>query len=125
MTKAISFFSILMGVSLTGTWIVLLSTGKVPELVTRPYEAWFLLVAEFLTGLALITSGYGLHSRRSWGLHLELAALGMLLYCSVNYSGVLGQQGNYPALAFMLTVALLSLAATGFCVIYLKNEKLV
>lgn len=123
MIKAISFFSILMGLSLTGTWIVLLSTGNFPELATRPYEAWFLLVAEFLTGLTLITSGYGLLSRRSWGLRLELAAMGMLLYCSVNFSGILGQQGNYPAFAFMLSVALLSLAATGFSVIRVKHEE--
>jgi len=106
-----------------GTWIVLLSAGKVPELTTRPYEAWFLLVAEFLTGLTLITSGHGLLSRRSWGLRLELAALGMLLYCSVNYSGVLGQQGNYPAFAFMLSVTLLSLVATGISVTRMKHEE--
>jgi hypothetical protein len=113
LTKAISYFSMLMGVSQMATWIVLFSLGKVPEIVTRPFETWMLLAAEFLTGCALVVSGYAFLTRRSWGFHLELAALGMLLYCTVFSTGVFGQQGNIPAAAFFAAVALLSALAIG------------
>jgi hypothetical protein len=113
LTKAISTFSILMGLAQMATWVVLFSLGNVPEIITRPFETWMLLVAEFLTGFALVFGGYAFLTRRSWGLHMELAALGMLLYCTVFSTGVFGQQGNTPAAAFFATVALLSAVAIG------------
>ena len=108
MTKAIAIFSILMGFAQMATWAVLFSLGKVPEIVTQPFGTWLLLVAEFITGLTLVFGGYALLIRRTWGLHLELAALGMLLYCTVYSTGVFGQLGNIPAAAFFAVVALLA-----------------
>jgi hypothetical protein len=113
LTRAISTFSILMGLSQMATWVVLFSLGNVPEIITRPFETWMLLVAEFLTGSVLVFGGYAFLTRRSWGLHLELAALGMLFYCTVFSTGVFGQQGNIPAAAFFAAVALLSALAIG------------
>jgi len=113
MSKAIAFFSILMGLAQMTTWIVLFSLGQVPEIATQPFGTWMLLVAEFLTGLALIFGGYALLVRRHWGLRLELAALGMLLYCTVYSTGVFGQQGNLPGAAFFAVVALLSAVSIG------------
>ncbi len=107
-TKAIALFSILMGLAQMATWVVLFSLGKVPEIVTQPFGTWMLLIAEFLTGLALVFGGYTLLAGRRWGLHLELAALGMLLYCTIFSTGVFGQQGNIPAAGFFASVALLS-----------------
>ena len=111
--KAIAFFSILMGLAQMATWAVLFSLGKVPEIVTQPFGTWLLLVAEFITGLTLVFGGYALLIRRTWGLHLELAALGMLLYCTVYSTGVFGQQGNLPGAAFFAVVALLSAVSIG------------
>jgi len=112
-TKAIAFFTILMGLAQMATWVVLFSLGMVPEIVTQPFGTWLLLIAEFLTGLALVIGGYALLVRKPWGLHLELAALGMLLYCTVYSTGVFGQQGNTPAAAFFAVVALLSSLCIG------------
>ena len=47
---------------------------------------------------------------------VELVALGMLLYVSTYYTGILGQQGNTPAAVFTAVVALLTLAALGYAV---------
>jgi hypothetical protein len=113
MTKAIAFFSILMGLAQVATWVVLFSLGKVPEIVTQPFGTWMLLAAEFLTGVSLVFGGHALLTRQSWGLRLELAALGMLLYCTVYSTGVFGQQGNIPAAAFFAVVALLSALSVG------------
>jgi len=102
-----------MGLAQMTTWFVLFSLGKVPEIVTQPFETWMVLGAELLTGLALVLGGYAYLTGRSWGFRLELAALGMLLYCTVYSSGVFGQQGNTPAAAFFAVVALLSALSIG------------
>jgi hypothetical protein len=112
-SKTIPVFCIIMGLAQMTTWIVLFSLGEVPEIVTQPFGTWMLLVAEFLTGLALVVGGYAFLTRRSWGFHLELAALGMLLYCTVFSTGVFGQQGNSPAAAFFASIALLSALSIG------------
>jgi hypothetical protein len=78
-----------------------------PELYTSPFSITLLLVAEALTGLSLIVGGYGLLTRRDWGLKLQLVALGMLLYCTIFSCGELGQ-GNLLLAIFFGTVAALA-----------------
>jgi peptidoglycan/LPS O-acetylase OafA/YrhL len=107
MTKAAAIFSILMGACLLATWVVLFALGQVPELSTGPFKTTLLLVAEALTGLSLIVGGYGLLTRRAWGLKLQLVALGMLLYCAIFSCGELGQ-GNPPLAIFFGAVATLA-----------------
>lgn len=116
MRKIEGIFSILMGAALLGTWIVLFLQGNVPELMTSPLETGLLLLAEFLTGLSLIVGGIGLLARTRWGVPLDLVALGMLLYVSTYYTGILGQQGNTPAAVFMAVVAILTLVVLGYAV---------
>jgi hypothetical protein len=116
MKKTVAIFSILMGVALIGTWIVLFALGNVPELATSPLETGLLLVAEFLTGASLIVGGSGLLVHARWGMPLNLVALGMLLYVSTYYTGILGQEGNAPAAVFMAVVAVLSVASLGYAV---------
>jgi len=42
--------------------------------------------------------------------------MGMLLYVSTYYTGILGQQGNTPAAAFMASVAIFTLIVLGSAV---------
>jgi hypothetical protein len=116
MKKAVAIFSILMGTALIGTWLVLFLLGEVPELATSPLETGLLLVAEFLTGASLIVGGSGLVARKRWGMPLDLVALGMLLYVSTYYTGILAQEGNTPAALFMAVVAFLTVASLGYAV---------
>lgn len=116
MKKIVAIFSILMGVALIGTWVVLFVLGNVPELATSLLETGLLLVAEFLTGASLIVGGSGLLVHARWGMPLSLVALGMLLYVSIYYTGILGQQGNTHAAVFMAVVAVLTLASLGYAV---------
>src|SRR5512133_2207528 len=101
MKKTVAIFSILMGAALIGTWLVLFLLGNVPELATSPMETGLLMVADFLNGASLNVWGSGLLVRARWGMPLELVALGMLLYVSTYYTGILGQEGNVPAAVFM------------------------
>jgi hypothetical protein len=105
-----------MGAALIGTWLVLFLLGNVPELATSPLETGLLLVAEFFTGASLIVAGSGLLARARWGMPLDLVALGMLLYVSTYYTGILAQEGNTPAALFMAVVAFLTVASLGYAV---------
>ena len=104
MLTGVAVFSILMGLALTGTWVVMFLLGQVPELATTPWQTSLLLVAEFLTGFTLVVSGAGTLAHKKWSTTLSLVALGMLIYCTINYSGVLAQQNN-PVAIFMAIVA--------------------
>ena len=113
MKNAASIFSLFCGIAMLIVWAILLGTGNVTELQTSPFQVMLLLVAEFLTAVSLIFGGIGLLTRKRWGLRTELAALGMLLYCTVFSIGVFGQAGNIPAAGFFgvtgfLTAVLLS-----------------
>lgn len=123
MRKAVSIFSLFCGISMLAVWGILLATGQVVELRTSPLEAAFLLGAEFLTAVALILGGSGLLARKTWGLRMDLAALGMLLYCAVYSTGVFGQAGNTPAAGFFIVIAALAaLFSANFVLETLKGD---
>ncbi len=108
-TKSRAIFSILMGVALLSTWIVMFAIGEVPEISTRPLSTSFLLLAEFLTAAGLIGGGYGVLSHQKWGNLTNLMAMGMLLYCVVNYIGILAEQNNWPAVIWFVFVVTLTI----------------
>lgn len=102
-----AIYGIVMGVGLLGTWVVLFWNGAPPEFRATPLESWFLLLAEVLTGTALVLGGYGVLTSRGWGWPLHLASLGMMLYTCVYSIGVFGQTRNIPAVSwFVLTSAM-------------------
>ena len=107
MRETASYFSILCGFAMLATWGFLLSTGRVPELQTDTFKTLFLLTAEFLTAISLILGGFGLATGKSWGLRADLAALGMLLYCTIFSTGALGA-GSPQAAIFFGSVAVLA-----------------
>ncbi len=113
LSRTAALFSILMGGLMLATWGVLLFTGQVPELFSEPLKTSLLLTAEFLTAFSLIAGGYGLLSKRRWGLTATLVAMGMLLYCVIFSVGVFGQQGILPAAAWFVLVALATLFFVG------------
>ena len=121
MIKTTSIFSLFCGIAMLVVWGILLTTGQFIELRTSPFEAVFLLVAEFLTAVSLILGGFGLLTGKSWGLRTDLTALGMLLYCTVYSTGIFGQAGNAPAAGFFVVVA--ALAATFSTTFILESAK--
>lgn len=121
MIKAASIFSLFCGFAMLATWGFLLATGQVVELHTEPFKTGFLLGAEFLTAFSLVVGGFGLWMSKKWALRAGLAALGMLLYCTIFSTGVFGQAGNTPAAIFFGVVA--ALAATYSTLFILKSIK--
>ena len=72
MIKTASFFSLFCGITMLAVWGILLATGQFLELRSKPFEARFLLGAEFLTAASLILGGFGLECHR-WVPTLETA----------------------------------------------------
>jgi hypothetical protein len=108
MIRIASIFSFFCGIAMLVVWGFLLATGQVAELRTSPFETLFLLGAEFLTATALLIGGFGLVTGKCWGLRADLAALGMLLYCTIFTTGVYGQSGNLPGAIFFAVIATLA-----------------
>ncbi len=106
MTKASAIFAILMGVLMLIVWGTLLVTGQEAAVSAGMPSALSLLAAEFLTAFSLIIGGYGLFTRRTWGLRFTLVALGMLLYCVIFSIGVFAERGIAPAVAWFVFVTL-------------------
>ncbi len=104
--RAAALFSAVMGILLVTTWLVLLAGGAYEtELASQTASTLSLLAAEFLTAGLLLVGATGLLRDRDWGGRVELAALGMLLYTTVNTIGVSVEEGIYPAAVFMALVA--------------------
>ncbi len=87
-------YAMLVGAAMIGLWTALLLTGEVPELETNPLEIGYHLVAEFLTGIALVVSGAGLWRGRRWAERVFTVALGMLLYTVINSAGYYADLGE-------------------------------
>ncbi len=112
MERWVAFYSILMGVLQIGTWVVLHFTGMVRTYYTaKPFETIFLLLAELITAGAVILGGSGVLAGQKWGIPLDLAALGMMLYCAIFSFGSFGQTGNLPAAAWFAILAMATCAA--------------
>ncbi len=116
MARWVSYYSILMGILQIGSWVVLYFLGEVRNYyINKPFETIFLLIAEFLTAFAMIIGGSGILAGQKWGTPVNLAALGMMLYCAIFSFGSFGQTGNIPAatwfaiLTITVIVAILSL----------------
>lgn len=78
---------ILIGVAIIGYWVLYALRGNMPDglwtVVNNQYIAYH-QAAEVIMALLAVAGGFGLLSGRGWGMATSLAALGALLYTSVN-----------------------------------------
>lgn len=116
--KVSSIYSILMGVSMFGMWMVFYLTGSIPEIDTKPIELGMHVLAETLTAVLLIVGGIGLMQNRKWGLAVYLISTGMLLYTLVMSPGYFLQKGET---GFVFMFASFIVLAVVFLVLVLKS----
>lgn len=112
MKRISAIYAIVMGIALLTTWIQLLifdTDAQVAAWQAAPFQVSFLLLAEVMTGLALVLGGYGILAGRRWGPGLNFVALGMMLYTIVHSIGVFGQAGNRPATIAFTVLSLLTI----------------
>ncbi len=119
MRKVSAFFSILVGVGILAVWAMLFLAGDIPELKTEPARIILHMVAEFITGIALIAGGFGLLALKKWGYNIYLLATGALIYTLIQSPGYYLQQG---ILGFVIMFAVLLLLSVIFLVVTVKKK---
>ena len=92
--KTAGIFSIIVGLSIIGMWLMFYFTGSISELDTEPARIIMHLMAEFVTALALIVGGWGQLKLKAWGEKLYLLATGALIYTIIQSPGYFLQTGE-------------------------------
>ncbi len=110
--KTAGIFSIVVGVSMLGMWLMFYFTGSIPELATEPARITLHLAAELATAIALIFGGWGLLKFKAWGNQLYLLSTGALIYTMIQSPGYFLQTGETGfvvmfAVLLMLTLVIL------------------
>jgi hypothetical protein len=116
-----SIYSILVGISMIGLWIMLLSTGQVPELTTEPYRIMAHILAEVVTAVLLLGSGFGLFTQKTWSAKMFLFSQGALFYTLIASPGYYIQLGTIPMVIMFLALLVITLIFLGL-VILRPNE---
>jgi hypothetical protein len=109
--KFAGIFSVIVGIMILAQWIFFIAAGQVPELQTEPIRILFHLAAEGATAVALILSGYGVLTRRSWAKTAGFIALGMLIYTVIVSPGYFAQQGVWPLVGMFAVILVLALVS--------------
>ena len=92
-----------------GMWSMFLNTGQVPELPTEPARIIRHLAAEFSTAFVLIIGGYGLLTKKNWGIRFHQFSLGMLMYTLIVSPGYYLQLGDIAMVGMFGTMLILTL----------------
>ena len=91
-------FAIIVGFAMMGIWIMLLTTGRDPQLQTEletiPIAIRMAIASDFLTAAVLLAGGFGLIINRNWAVRMFLLAMGFLFYSIINAAGLYGQRGD-------------------------------
>lgn len=121
MKKAAGFYSILLGISIIGLWVMLLTTGNVPELRTEPINIYFHLTSEFLMAVLLLISGIGILKKLTWGNPMFILSNGLVIYSVINSAGYFGNSDEWAMVIMFMIILVLSIIFT--LMIFKENYK--
>lgn len=116
--RIVAVYGILVGLIMTGLWVMLISTGQVPYLDTPQVEIKLHIVTELLTAWLLILGGVSILSGWKIKRFLPYVSHGMLLYAIINSSGYYIDLGQME-MAVMFSVLLVCTLAS----IYLYSRE--
>lgn len=83
----VGLFLILIGLGVIAFWVTYVFRGHMPQGIWTVENNVYIIyhqAAEVLAALLAIVGGFGLLMGRGWGMATSLAALGALLYSSIN-----------------------------------------
>lgn len=103
--KVIGYYSILLGVSVIGLWVMLLINQEQPE---GNIELAFHLFSEFLMAMLCLTGGYLLLKKKVIGKTLNLFGFGLVIYSVLNAAGYYGQRNEYIMLIMFVVLFILT-----------------
>ena len=123
MKKAVSVYSLVVGIGMLCMWLFFIAAGSVAEFETKPAEITFHLIAEFGAALMLVIAAILSLGKKPAGKPLLLAALGMLLYTVIVSPGYYVQRGEIPFAVMFFVLAVLTAVAIGFTAAGFGKEK--
>ncbi|MFC0877556.1 hypothetical protein ACE01N_13225 [Saccharicrinis sp. FJH2] len=106
--KIIGVYSVFLGVSIIGMWIMILSTEGITEGNT---EITFHLASEFTMALFCLISGIMLLKNMRHSKEINILGHGMVLYSVINAAGYYGERGDSPFVVMFLIIFCLSTAS--------------
>ena len=92
--RLVAGYSIVVGLMMTGLWVMLISTGQVPYLDTPQVEIKLHILTELITAWSLILGGVSILKNWTVKRFLPYVSHGMLLYAIINSSGYYIDLGN-------------------------------
>ena len=106
-------FELIVGLGICGFWTFALLTHQVAEIAAGDRAIRFHILAEYLMGLALTTSGLLLLAvdDRGWIKALAAAALGGMMYSTVNSAGYYAQRKRGGVVVAFISLAVVGAAA--------------
>lgn len=116
-TKLIAIFSIFVGFSVIGMWLMILKTQTPPEGKT---ELTFHLFSEFLMATVCIVGGFLQLLKAKYAKPMSIAGLSMVIYSMLNAAGYYGQRGETPMMVMFICLFGLSLISL---IVLITNHK--
>ena len=113
MKKIISIYSIFIGVSIIGMWLLLLSDNHVIEGKTA---ISFHLFSEFMAASLCIVGGVPMILGNGKAVPVNIAGLSMVIYSVLNAAGYYGEKNNFPLMIFFSFLFFTSCIALGFTI---------
>lgn len=89
--KYASIYSLLIGISMIGIWIMFYINNQIPELNSEPIRIGMHLSAEFTTAVLFIIGGIGLLKKWDKTIHDFQFSMVMLVYTLIQSLGCFAQ----------------------------------
>jgi len=105
-----ALFAIVVGLIMLAQWAFFYFSGGIPELKNEPVRIGFHLLAEVVTSLSLIVSGFALLIGFDWAVRIYHVSVGMLFYTAIVSPGYFAQKGDWKWLGLFSLLVLGGLA---------------
>ena len=115
--KLAATYSIFVGISMIGVWVMLFFSNEIPELSTTPIAISMHIAAEIVTAILLIVGGIGLLLKKIWGFQTYMFSMGMLVYTLIQSPGHYAEKGELIFVVIFgafITIALFFVILTFF-----------
>jgi len=117
-------YSLIIGISMIGMWIMFLVTNNVPELSTTPWEIGFHILAELITASLLIFASIGLLRDYNWRFSAYFVGTGMLLYSIISEGlGYYVQRSNLLFIGMFISLLIFTLGFFGLTILEYYNKE--
>ena len=103
--KIVAYYSILIGIAVISTWIMILHNQEIPE---GRIEMSYHLVSEFIMAFLCITSGIMMIFNYKKAKYFNVLSHGMVIYSMLNAAGYYGENSNKIMMVFFSILCIFS-----------------